>query len=402
MKQAILWLMLLTVTIQLQSTDTVNNEKLKLIPHYKVPQNGTWTFQQALTQNNTGSDEGFSVSLSADGNTLAAGANLFNSEAGQTQIYSRSGTQWSHQASLSQNIPGAGEGGAVALSSDGNTLAAGSWLWKGAGATQIYTRQQNSPWVYQKTLSRGISGSKEGCSVALSSDGNTFAAGAFQLNSSEGGTQIYIRLNNVWTYQTTVSQGTSGTYEGHAVALSSDGSTLAAWSYGPGNASGGIQIYIRSGETWVYQATLSQELANSMEGYSLSLSADGNTLAAGSPGLNNAGATQIYTRSGTSWAHQATLTQNNTSSEEGRSVSLSEDGNTLAAGSNYDNDNEQGAIEIYTRSGTTWTYQSAVSQNIPNSFEGNSVSLSADNSTLAAGATGINSDAGTTFVYSNN
>ena len=80
-------------------------------------------------------------------------------------------------------------------------------------------------------------------------------------------------------------------------------------------------IYTRSGFSWQYQARLTQDITDSYEGYSVALSANSDVPAAGAPYssffIKKPGATQIYTRSGSIWNHQATLSQNVTGSDEG-------------------------------------------------------------------------------------
>ncbi len=84
---------------------------------------------------------------------------------------------------------------------------------------------------------------------------------------------------------------------------------------------------------WNLQAFLTQKITKSEEGSSIALSADGNILAVGAPYFNHyadAGATQIYVRSGSVWKYQATLTQSEAGSKEGSSVALAAEGNMLA------------------------------------------------------------------------
>ena len=80
-------------------------------------------------------------------------------------------------------------------------------------------------------------------------------------------------------------------------------------------------------------------------------------------------ATHVFARNGSTWSQQAYLKQSNTDAADlfGYSVGLSADGNTLAA-SAYDEDSSAreingvqdknrrgtGAIYVFTRSGTNW------------------------------------------------
>src|SRR5581483_5642208 len=71
------------------------------------------------------------------------------------------------------------------------------------------------------------------------------------------------------------------------------------------------------------------------QGFSVSVSQDGNTAAVGGPTDNGSvGAVWIYTRTNNAWTEQAKLVGSNASGtpEEGYSVALSGDGNTVIFG----------------------------------------------------------------------
>lgn len=402
---------LLSVIIVTTNCTYSHSDKEHTIKKRQTIKNGSWSFQAALSQNIPDSCEGGAVALSSDGSILAAGSPGLNSGNGATQIYARTANNtWIHQATLSQGIVNAIEGASLALSSDGTTCAAGIPGFNNTnGGVEVYAFSQNV-WEHQATLSELGTLTKakrdlsqipsfvvEGISIASSADGNTIAAGCLFFPIDIGGTVIYIRqFDTLWSAQTLLTQGIAGSWEGTAVSLSADGNTLAAGASGYNYKQGCAQIYVRTGNTWTYQATLSYGLANAEEGHAVALSADGNTLAAGSYSAWNTGAIQIYVRSGSTWSRQATLTQSISNAYEGWSVSLSADGNTLAAGSW--NAYDTGVTQMYSRSGTTWTHQTTLSQKKQNGNEGYAIALSADGATLAAGT---NSTQDTTFVYVN-
>jgi hypothetical protein len=97
-----------------------------------------------------------------------------------------------------------------------------------------------------------------------------------------------------------------------------------------------------------------------LQGISVAMSADGNTAIVGGYSDNsNVGAVWIYRRSGGSWTQQGTKlvgTGNTGASQQGTSVALSADGNTALVGGRGDNTNA-GATWVFTRSGTTWSQQ---------------------------------------------
>jgi hypothetical protein len=129
-------------------------------------------------------------------------------------------------------------------------------------------------------------------------------------------------------------------------------------------------------------------------------------LAIGAPRDNGvAGAVYIYTRQQNgNWALQAHLIGDQpapTGSFLGLSMSLSSNGNILAVGAPNENI-DRGAVYVYTRnSHGAWSLTQSISPNIPGAQFGDSVTLSADNSTLAIGAPQVNNSTGAVYVYTN-
>jgi hypothetical protein len=361
-------------------------------PQTKIFQPNSWSLRQTLTQGGLW-DVSLAVALSADTTTLAVADSGFK----YVSIYIWSETEWIPQTTIQV------ESESVALSADGNTLAIGTPFYgtKNQGATYLYVRT-GTTWTQQAILSQGnsssSSSSSEGSSVALSADGNTLAAGVPYLNNDNGGIDIYVRSGDSWTLQTTLSQNASGASEGSAVALSADGAILAAGAPLYGTGQGATNIYIFDGTTWVFQETVTQLQDDSREGYSVSLSSDGSILATGALGFNNGtGATQIYNQIGTQWLYANTLSQNNTNSNEGGSVALSAKGYLLAAGASYFN--QTGATQVYANTGTSWQYQATVTQEFFKSAEGSAVALSSNGTMLIAGAPYTVINSGITLVY---
>src|SRR5207302_1518959 len=126
-------------------------------------------------------------------------------------------------------------------------------------------------------------------------------------------------------------------------------------------------------DPFVQQAKLtgvSEEVSNSKLGakfgFSVALSGDGNTALVGGPGgKGGLGAAWVFTREGTTWSEQATLTGNEEigGGELGRwGVALSFDGNTALVGGPSDNA-KVGAAWVFAREGTTWSQQAKLTGN---------------------------------------
>jgi len=218
-------------------------------------------------------------------------------------------------------VRGALFGYSVGLSGNGDTMAVGTYDEdRGKGAVYIFTRKE-SVWSQQNrlTASNAEAGDSLGCAVAISDDGNTVAAGAFDEDSLLKGIQ----------------PPTEGTND-----AKSDVSTGAAY------------VFVRNGTAWTQQAFIkaTNTRLNDQFAWALALSHDGNTLVVGShledsgaTGLNgdqedasaeDSGAVYVYARSGTNWTPVAYVKAPNTkaSAEFGISLALNADGKVLAVG----------------------------------------------------------------------
>jgi hypothetical protein len=369
------------------------------------------------------------------------------------------------------------------LSADGNTMAVSAYFEASsatgvngnqaddsipqAGAVYVFTRRGNtwSQQAYLKASNTGRAGTPDefgdgdqfGFSLAISDDGNTIAVGA---NAEDGGaagingTQaddskqaagavyVFTRSGNTWSQQAYVKPANPdpGDQFGYGVSLSADGNTLAVGCFDEGgssrqingpydagrNGSGAIYVFTRTGAAWTQQAYLKASNAEAGDslGVEVSISDDGNTIAAGSldedcpaTGVNppqpcdndraantSVGAVYVFVRAGTSWTQQAYVKASNTGKEDwfGSRLALSGDGNTLAAAAQLedssaqgingkqddDSAQEAGAVYFYTRTGATWAQKSYVKGSNTEAFDefGSSVALSRDGKTMAVGA----------------
>jgi hypothetical protein len=257
----------------------------------------------------------------------------------------------------------------------------------------ILNRKKKVQSTPQTTINDPIGGSNNfGYSMGISGDGNTLVIGAPYRNTAivdEGYVAVFNRTGKTWTqFQLITRVGVVSTdLFGINVAISNDGSTICASN---GTNPGIVTIYTLSGGAWSVQTTLTgaSGQTNNQFGSALSFSDDGNTLAIGEHLRNSTytgqGRVLIYTRAGTTWSLQSTLTHSLAGAQHffGRSVSLSSSGDKLIVGSpQYGGSSvAYGCSVIFTRSGTTWTEQQTLFQNSPSMLDraGFSVVISKD------------------------
>jgi hypothetical protein len=379
---------------------------------------------------------GNSVATSADGSTIAVGAQHESSgargvngnqndesayNAGAVYVYARSGAVWTQQAYIKASNTGSGDhfGNAVALSADGHTLAV-SAFWESSGAA-------------------GVNGDQNDDSIPQ--------AGAVYVFTRSGSTwtqQAYIKASNAGRRGEGELPG-EGDQFGFSLTLSGDGDTLVVGAgsedgaaHGADsrqqddsfNSAGAVYVFTRRSGAWTQQAYLKADASTNTGlgdqfGYAVSLNADGTVLAVGvydesgssrtingpiDRGRGGSGAVYVFRRTGSGWSKDAYLKTWNAEGGDswGTSVSLSDDGNTLAVGSidedclcggivhapsdvgatDQKSDQSVGAAAIFVRSGATWTQQAYLKPPNPSRGDwfGVRLALSGDGHTLVVGA----------------
>jgi FG-GAP repeat/IPT/TIG domain len=213
----------------------------------------------------------------------------------------------------------------------------------------------------------------------------------------------------------TASDAVARDFFGHAVAISSDGNFAVVGAWGRTKGTGAAFTFANSGGVWTQQAKLgpSDLVVGDQFGSSVAISSDGTTAVVGAESKNVGlgmsshdvnGAVYVFTRSGSTWTQQAKLTASDSVSglRFGSAVSLSGDGNTLLVGARGNASSvPAGAAYTFTRSGSTWTQQQKLtaSDAATGDYFGTSAALSADGLTAVVGAPAKNSYTGASYVF---
>jgi hypothetical protein len=362
---------------------------------------GAWTEQSELLGSDASGPlvfQGTAVALSADGNTALVGGVGDNANVGAAWVFTRSGGSWAQQGPKlvgSDAIGQAGQGWSVALSADGNTALVGGLSDNGGlGAAWVFTRSDGK-WTQQgrKLVGSGAIGTfvAEGSSVALSADGNTALIGATDDNGGIGATWVFTRSAGVWSQQGNKLVGSDSigiSIQGNSVALSADGNTALVGGSYDNQFVGAAWVFTRSGGLWAQQGPkliASGAIGIASLGSSAALSADGNTALLGGPSDNSGfGAAWVFTRAGGLWSQRDKLIGSVPSADNlGNRVALSADGST-ALGST----NDYGAF-VFVRPKTSTV---TLSTSINPSLYGQSVTYTAAVTADATGAVTFNVD----------
>jgi len=194
---------------------------------------------------------------------------------------------------------------------------------------------------------------------------------------------------------------------GTSVAVSGDGNTVLLGGPLDNNGAGAVWVYTRSGGSFVQQGgklVSSDSVGVAAQGSSVALSADGNTAVFGGIKDNDGtGAMWGYTRTNGVWTQQGPRrwgTVITGISYQGISISLSADGNTALLGGYWDS-GELGAAWVFTRANGVWSLvpTKLVGNGVGRAHIGASVSLSADGNTAILGGPGDSNGSGAAFIF---
>ena len=352
----------------------------------------TWT-QQGGNLTGTGLQGGGAqggAAISRDGNYLADGGFYNDGGEGGVWMFKRNGPAWTQIAKLKapdnawqqRNF-----GYSVSLSADGSTLAVGASYSNDSFSNTRGMIQKGNVYVY--TLNGGtytLQGDsltwgtyqQFGYEVSISDDGNTLLVGA------DTGAFVYVRNAGVWSLQAGLIPPGSGWY----VKLSGDGNTALVGGNLTGTFKGNISIYHRTGTTWAAEATglyNTQVTLGDWYPWSIAISQNGNVVAASDIfASNQTGRTFIYTRNAGVWSlTDSTIYDGGYTFDQGNAIALSSSGDSLAVGSKPGLNSGFMGLAIYVRSGNTWNLNILATGKAP---AWNTMSANGNLSLIATGA----------------
>ncbi len=383
----------------------------------------TYTLQEDFTQLGTDIDgeasldqSGWSVDVSSDGNVLAIGANFNDgngTNSGHVRIYHWNGTAWTQRGSdIDGGVAFAQSGFSVSLSADGNTVAVGAPFSQTNGDVG---RVRVLDWDGTTWNQRGLNlrsendNGQNGRSVDLSADGNRIAIGAPASSIIPGFIEGHVRIHEwngtSWVQLGADINGLQGfDRNGLAVALSSNGNRVVMGApTGYTDDSGYTRVFEWNGATWdQLGATINGTSDNDLSGTTTSMSSDGNTIAIGAPFfVTNSGQVRIFDWDGSAWIQRGTDIVGNFSEQSARSIALSSDGNTIAVGAPFGNQDSSGKVRLYFWNGSSWVLTNEINGENALDRIGWSLALSIDGNRIAFGALGddTNNSPGHVRVY---
>ena len=301
------------------SLNTGSNTNAGLVRVYRYT-SGSWSLEQTLdfTGSNNDPDQKFGCSVALSGDHLLVGASHYgNLSAGRMFYFTRSGTTWTEQNNWDASgykFFGFACGFDIVEGSSSNRWDdTRMWVSNGVdtasgGRIWTYTRS-GSTWTEEANFI-GSSAIQFGYDAV--SNGTTMVVGAPATNLSgvtQGGSAfIYTRSGSTWTFRKKIDPSTSSGYGAFGSKVAMSGTTIAIASASGTNASKIVDIYTGSGASWSLQQTISGDHDNSND-YAKAIWLIDDTLLISNPTEDEI---DVWTRSGTTWTKGTSLTPSTT------------------------------------------------------------------------------------------
>lgn len=366
---------------------------------------------QDIVGKNIGDLSGDALSISSDGNIIAIGSQL-NSDnghySGHVRVFENILGVWTQ---LGQDLNGANVvdrfGYSISLSALGNTIAIGSpgngSLGSVSGHVQVF-ENVSGVWIQkgqniQGDVNEFSQGGQSGSSVSLSADGTIVAISSPTLNKPFGSNLGYVKIfqfiSGNWVQMgNEIIAEEARDENGFCISISENGSIVAIGANkndGNGVNSGHVRVfeYISGGWTQIGQ-DIDGKMAGDFSGTVVSLSADGSVVAIGAPSASasNLGHVRVFKNIAGVWTQIGNDIAGGITGKI--SIALSGDGDTLIVSSNgvY-------RSKLYRNVSGSWVEITTIGT-IGNFF---SVALSSDGTIAAISSPHSSSNRGITTLY---
>lgn len=379
----------------------------------------SWNQLGAAIDGGMGDGIGETVSISADGLTMAVGSgfgpNATNT--GLVRVYTWSGSAWTQKgADINGEAANESFGSSISLSDNGNIIAIGASTkdltssFAPNGRVQVY-EWSGSSWGQKGSNLDGVDDFENfGEAISLSGDGSRLAVGipgqdtnGATAGGETGAVRVY-QFTTDWNLLGTEIAGNEDlSVFGSAVSLDQTGTTLAVgnpfYTGGGSSLDGQVSVYRWNGSAWEPKGnTVSTIIGGEQDalGTSVSLSNNGNRLAIGAPdsffgfGPSYIGHVQVWEYDSETWTQLGTdIISNFDGDSFGKRIQLSGDGTHVVIGAtgNFDMNNPNGRAQIWKYNATAWEQVGVdIVGEVADDGAGTSVALSDDGSIVAVGA----------------
>jgi len=368
---------------------------------------------QVIDGDSAGEKVGYTLDISADGNTIAYGTWAASGDSAHIRVLMWDGANWMQKGDDimspdNQNIYVCG------LSANGNTVILGAPYYSGGvsgrGIVQVY-EWVNNAWIQKGADIYGDATQHHfGYSASINNDGTLIAIGTPYDDTGgyqRGRVKVYQWTGAAWSLLgAPISGESAGDFSGFRVALSSHDTVVAIGAiYNAGNGfnAGHVRVFDWVDTAWVQKGGDIDGYASDLMGY-VDIDAYGNTVIAGSiyndSVYSNSGIVRVFEWNGTAWSQKGQAINGDWPDDYlGTSVSINADGSVISMGassgqSTIFSNPEPGYVKIYAWN-NTWVQSGSTFYGVAHGDQcGTNVALNANGKCMAAGSASANNLAG--------
>jgi hypothetical protein len=357
-----------------------------------------WSLEQRIVPTNANRGDRFGQAISVDADTLAVSApgdDTAAADAGAVYVYTRTGSAWSLEQTLTINNAAADDelGKGPAVSVFGDRLAVGAYEKGNVGAAFLFERSSNI-WTQVHKFSHNANAG--GFGVALAGHADTVVIGASAEENSTGRAYVYEWDGTTWSESAQLVAGDrqSGDYYGVSVDITGDLAVVGATSEDEGGASAGAAyVYERSAGTWSQAAKLTASDASTADSFGRRVTVDGVRVGVTAPkqGFSNfdqGGATYLFEQTGSGWVEQQLLVSSDRRAGDRFGSGLALGGQWLFVGANQRGDTgvDAGAAYLFNHDGTNWSETSKLVPQTGEEYDIYSGGIDMSGDTVVAGS----------------
>ena len=180
------------------------------------------------------------------------------------------------------------------------------------------------------------------------------------------------------------SDANAGDNSGISVAIYGNTAVVGAYK-NDSNCSdcGAVYVYEPGDSQWIEKQKLVPSDGSANDQFGRSVAIEGNTIVVGSYYDDGTGSAYVFARLGSVWTQQQKLIAPDAASGDRFGCSAAIDNNIIVIGA-YGDDSQTGSAYVFTRTGSTWSFQQKLSDAQPGDNFGYSVAI--DNNTIIIGA----------------
>lgn len=339
--------------------------------HVFERQRSRWVNVGVLSVPEARAEDGFGVSMAAEGGTLVVGAQFADArgeDAGVAYVFERRTEGW-HQAtvlSASDGVPGDQFGQTVSVS--GETIAVGARLSDSraadAGATYVFARRDGRWQEVGKVMASAAAAGDIFGRVSLDKDLMVVSADLNDdLGFNAGKAYVFERREGVWVEGAvlTARDGTAGDEFGVSLALK-DGIAVfgAVGSDGRDADAGAAYVFERRSGQWAQTAKLTASDSARRQLFGKFVAVGPDTVVVGAPNDSGegegAGAAYVFERRAEAWTEVSKLTASDAAPRTGFGNAVAISGSTIVVGMLFNGKGQRsGAAYVFERLGGVWS-----------------------------------------------